>query len=145
MTELSQIEHLEGRVLGHGEEETTGRTYMLVEGTDHNVHFIYHTPEIASARAKGQLKPDSFLRVATEIGNGKRGVKIEDLGDSKRLLTNKEYFRKKARALISRGIFPVEGSLGGWLGRYEATLARVAQQIDQKSPEVESSKNKRGR
>jgi len=36
-------------VVGHGEEENAGRPYMLVEGTDHHVHFIYHTSEIVDA------------------------------------------------------------------------------------------------
>src|SRR5436305_2607269 len=41
------IKTLDGRVLGHGEDENGrnfGRHYMLLEGTDAKIHLIYHTP-----------------------------------------------------------------------------------------------------
>ncbi|HLN00193.1 MAG TPA: DUF3363 domain-containing protein [Bryobacteraceae bacterium] len=44
---------LEGRVLVNGEDEGTGRTFMMIEGTDAKVHCIYHTPEMAEARSRG--------------------------------------------------------------------------------------------
>lgn len=131
VTNASEIEHLEGRILGHREEENTGRVYMLLEATDHHVHFIYHTPEIACARAEGKLKPESFLRLEGSINN--RLLKVQDFGDSKRLLRNKEYLRQKARALVSQGIVPVESGVGGWLGRYEAALKDAAAAIQSKS------------
>jgi hypothetical protein len=31
VTDLGNVQQLEGRVLGHGEEESTGRTYMILE------------------------------------------------------------------------------------------------------------------
>ncbi len=34
LTDITKVEQLEGRILGHGEEESTDRTYMLLEGTD---------------------------------------------------------------------------------------------------------------
>src|SRR5207237_9965285 len=49
VTEPRNIKHLEGRVLGHGEDETGknfGRHYMLLEGTDAMIHLIYYTPEL---------------------------------------------------------------------------------------------------
>jgi len=136
VTDITKVEQLEGRVLGHGEEENTGRTYMLLEGTDRNLHFIYHTPEFERARQKGQLKPDSFLRVTTRLVDTKPRITIQDLGDAKRLLANREYFRGKARALISRGILPTEAGIGGWLGRYEVMLAHALGEIENKSREL---------
>jgi hypothetical protein len=32
VTSSAALRELEGRVLGHGQEETTGRTYVLIEG-----------------------------------------------------------------------------------------------------------------
>ena len=57
VTDLGKIDHLRGRVLGHGEEESTGRTYMLLEGTDGRVYFIYHNDSIQEQRNSGALKP----------------------------------------------------------------------------------------
>src|SRR6185437_833877 len=45
-----QITSVEGRVLVHGQDEQTGRNYLMVEGTDAKIHFIQYTPEIAEAR-----------------------------------------------------------------------------------------------
>jgi Protein of unknown function (DUF3363)/MobA/VirD2-like, nuclease domain len=135
VTDISQVEHLEGRVLGHGEEENTGRAYMLMEGTDHHVHFIYHTPQIVAARQDGNLKPDSFLRISAPSTRTPSVPEIEDLGDATRLLANREYLRRKARDLVSRGIIPLEHGLGGWLGRYEAALVEAAATIRRKSSE----------
>src|SRR5439155_6637708 len=44
LTDAKQLnESLEGRVIGHVEDERTGRAYMILEGTDHNVHFVWQT------------------------------------------------------------------------------------------------------
>ena len=145
MTDLRSIEQLEGRVLGHGEEESTGRTYMLIEGTDRLIHFVYHTPEFERARQKGKWQSDSFLRVIIHSAGNKAVTSVEDLGDATRLLENKQYFRKKARALIRHGILPVEAGIGGWLGRYEAELARALRETDLKSLEVNDRKPPRMR
>jgi hypothetical protein len=34
VTDFRRVDHVTGRVLGHGEEDSTGRTYMLLEGDD---------------------------------------------------------------------------------------------------------------
>ncbi len=137
LTDVSKIEHLEGRVLGHGEEESTSRTYMLLEGTDHNVHFIYHSPEMERARRNGELSPDSFVHMSRSAAHEEKSrILIQDCGDSKRLLNNKEYFRKKAQALMSCGILPVETGLGGWLGKYEAALSKAVRTIQDKEREL---------
>ena len=63
VTDCRSIHLLEGRVITHGEEENSGRVYMLLEGTDARVHFIYHSREIASAWQRGRLRPNSFVRL----------------------------------------------------------------------------------
>ena len=54
---------VQGRVLVHGEEEQSlaGRHYMLLEGTDAQVHMIFYTPEMEQARGSGELKPNNFV------------------------------------------------------------------------------------
>lgn len=61
VTDIRKVEHLRGRVLGHGEEESTGRTYMLLEGDDKRVHFIYHNRSLQEHRHAGTLKPNSVV------------------------------------------------------------------------------------
>ena len=73
VTDIRKVEQLHGRVLGHGEEEVTGRTYMLLEGDDGKVHFIYHTGAMLQARHAGRLAPDSNVTVS------KRGVHFASL------------------------------------------------------------------
>ncbi len=65
VTDIRRIEQLRGRVLGHGEEESTGRTYMLLEGEDRKVHFIYHNGAMLKARGAGQLPPNSSVIVTS--------------------------------------------------------------------------------
>jgi hypothetical protein len=69
VTDLRNIDQLRGRVLGHGEEESTGRTYMLLESDDQKVHFIYHNRAIEKARHEGQLSPDTSVILSR---NGER-------------------------------------------------------------------------
>src|SRR5437762_8990456 len=53
MTDFRELTHLEGRVLAHGQEEFSDRMYLIIEGVDGNVHFLYQTDEIQKARAEG--------------------------------------------------------------------------------------------
>lgn len=111
---------LDGRVLTHGEDDS-GRQYMLLEGTDARVHFIYHTPEVSNAWGKGKLRPNAFVRFRRFSGAaGRPVVEISDLGDAERLLRNKGHFQS-----IVNGMNQDIGSLSeqlwsGWLGRYHA-------------------------
>lgn len=66
VTHARSIKTLNGRVLGHGEDETGknfGRRYMLLEGTDARIHLIYYTPELEEARSRGDLGTNSFIQL----------------------------------------------------------------------------------
>jgi hypothetical protein len=124
VTEQRSIKHLEGRVLGHGEDEggkNFGRHYMLLEGTDAKIHLIYYTPELEEGRSRGQLGVNSFVRLQKCFENGRPLLRAENLGDSEDLLNKPAYFHQKAQ-------FPHEEvstnqTWGGWLGRYRDRLA----------------------
>jgi hypothetical protein len=135
VTDVSKIDQLEGRVLGHSEDEANGKAYMLLEGTDHNVHFVYHSPEIDRCRHSGELQPNSFIRI---IRREDRNLVIQDFGDADRLLGNKEYFQRKAQSLIRRGILPSESSLDGWLGKYESAIRHAITDVTNGSLGVDS-------
>ena len=131
LTDAKQLtEPLEGRVLGHVEDERTGRAYMILEGTDQKVHFIWHTTEIESARRQRKLGPNAFIRMRPHSANGKTFLILSDLGPSAELLNNTEHMRNSAQALVKRGIVPVENGWAGWLGKYEARLVHSFEELN---------------
>jgi hypothetical protein len=120
---------IEGRVLMHGEDETSGRTFLMLEGIDARVHFVFHNAEIERVRAAGGLKANSFARLRQEVIDGKPRMTVEDSGDAEVLLRDKHRLRFIAESLLKRGMLPVEDGWGGWLGRYQAALNEAAQQL----------------
>jgi type IV secretory pathway VirD2 relaxase len=126
VTRPEEISDLEGRVLGHGEEESTARNYLLLEGTDARVHFIYYNADIDAARHRGELRPGAFARLRKWTRKGNLNLDVQDLGKADDLLSNRLHFSRKAQSLIRRGIVPAEAEWGGWLGQYNATLKDAA-------------------
>jgi type IV secretory pathway VirD2 relaxase len=120
-TNTRDITELEGRVLGHGEDESTGRAYLLLEGTDAKVHFIYQNGAIGEARRAGKLRAGSFVSFQKQLTK----LEILDYGDGERLLSNSEYLRNSAQRLAKKGMIPESGGWGGWLGKYEAALSET--------------------
>ena len=123
---------LEGRVLVHGEGElgsSAGRHYVLIEGTDASVHLVYYSPALEEARSRGQLRPNSFVRLRKQLENGRAVLEVDDLGDAEKILRNGRYLEATVRPLVKQGIIPAEGGWSGWLGRYQAALARAAASI----------------
>src|SRR5439155_22540634 len=86
LTDLNNIRELEGRILGHGEEEFTGRTYTILEGTDHYIHFIYRSPDLEIARRQGSLATNSFVRLTTQLLNQRFRTKVQYFGNADELL-----------------------------------------------------------
>ncbi|MBV8905417.1 MAG: DUF3363 domain-containing protein [Acidobacteriia bacterium] len=123
--ELTRADSVEGRILVHGEDEQSGRRYLMLEGTDARVHFIEYTSEMEAARARGELKPNAFARFRRTSADGDPALEIEDLGDADALVNIHGRLEATARALIKRGILPAEDGWGGWLGRYQSALRRA--------------------
>jgi type IV secretory pathway VirD2 relaxase len=133
VTNLRNMPLLEGRVLTHGEEDS-GRQYMLLEGTDAQVHFIYHTPEIAAARSQGRLRANSFVRFQRMFGDdGRPIVETADMGDADQLLKNRTHFRERAPA-ATQGPLVIGGPWSGWLGRYSAAIATGINRTEPRGP-----------
>lgn len=127
--DLHKLKTVEGRVVGHGEEEigkAAGRHYLLLEGTDAIVHLIYYTPEMEEARSRGKLRANSFVRLQKLFENGRPALDVEEFGDAERLLQNKRHFADLAKSPISQRVLPPGGMWGGWLGRYHSALSNVA-------------------
>jgi hypothetical protein len=121
---------VEGRVLVHGQEEQTGRSYLMLEGTDAKVYLINYTPEIEAARGRGELRTNSFVRLSRPSGR-RTVIDINDMGDAEGLLSNSGYLHTAARRLLTRGMMPIEDGWAGWLGRYQAALRKAAGEIEE--------------
>jgi len=112
LTDAKQLtEPLEGRVLGHVEDERTGRAYMILEGTDRRSTSFGTQRKSKSARRQRKLGPNAFIRMRPHSAKGKTFLILSDLGPSAELLNNTEHMRNSAQALMKRGIVPVEN---GW-------------------------------
>jgi type IV secretory pathway VirD2 relaxase len=112
---------VEGRVLVHGQDENSGRNYLMLEGTDAKVYFVHYAREMEEARSRGELRTNSFVRLK-KLAATRPMMDVIDLGDSDRLLTNPLRLGEAARECIKRGVAPTEEGWGGWLGRYQAAL-----------------------
>jgi hypothetical protein len=124
MFDLRNCTTLEGRVLVHGEDEGTGRSFMMLEGTDAKVYCIYHTPQMAEARGRGGLRANRFVRLRKLFENGWPLVEIDELGHCEKVL-NDERLLEEARLRLQE-LAPVEDGWGGWLGRYHGAVRRAA-------------------
>jgi hypothetical protein len=138
---------LEGRILVHGEEDIgrqAGRSYLMLEGTDGQVHYVYYTPELEGARSQGGLRTNAFVRLRKLFSDGHPVLKIDELGDSESILRNKGYLRETAQRLIGRGIVLQEDGWNGWLGRYQKALCEDATTYEPHRAVTETERN-RGR
>jgi hypothetical protein len=136
---------LEGRVLVHGQDEQSGRNYLMLEGTDAKVYFVHYAPEMEKARSRGELQVNSFVRLRNLSTNGAVILDVEDLGNAESLLSNRSYFTNTASKLLNLGIAPTEDGWGGWLGRYQAALAKTATQITERAQEMPARNHERKR
>jgi hypothetical protein len=116
---------VEGRVLVHGEEEHSGKNYLLLESTAAKVYYMPYTREMEEIRSLGGLKTNSFVRLRKLSADGRLRIEIEDLGHAEAVLSNRSLLREKVEALRQQGVRPTEEGWGGWLGRYEKALCEV--------------------
>jgi hypothetical protein len=123
---------LEGRILAHGEDEGTGRSFMMLEGTDAKVHCIYHTAQMAEARGRGGLRANRFVRLRKLFEGGRPILEIDELGRSEKILNDRLHHEEMAQRLMQSGMSPVEDGWNGWLGRYQAALRRTALGVDER-------------
>ncbi len=128
--DVAKMTTIEGRVLVHGQDEQSGRNYLMLEGTDAKVYLINYTPEMEMARSRGELRTNSFARLR-KLSVGRAPIDVEDLGDAEELLSNTRYLGTAARQLLMRGIMPAEDGWGGWLGRYQAALRKTTSEIEE--------------
>src|SRR5579884_1672423 len=131
--DLRQMTSVEGRVLMHGEDEQSGRHYLMLEGVDARVHYIEYTREMEDTLARGELRTNSFVRLRRILGDEQSTLEIEGFGDSEALLKNRRYFQRQAQQLLKQGILPNEDGWGGWLGQYQRAVKQAAIELEDPS------------
>ena len=148
VTPLGSVGDLEGRVVGHGQDDSTGRAYVLIEGTDAKVHFMYQETSIETARHRGLMRINSFVRLHKSRDGRRAKLIVEDLGDAEKLLQSQRHMRDLAQRLIGCGGLADElPAWGGWLGRYQAALQsqlRALEATAAQSPNRERPTVRRG-
>jgi hypothetical protein len=147
MFDLRRCTTLEGRILAHGEDEGTGRSFMMLEGTDAKVYCIYHTSQMAEDRACGGLRANRFVRLSKLFENGRPRLQIDELGHCEGVLNDQRYLEETKRRGIQNGTTQIDGGWGGWLGRYQEALRKAAdltRQLDRLGQTLELHR-KRGR
>lgn len=112
---------VQGRVLVHGEDEASGKHYMMLEGIDAKIHYVLYTQELEQARSRGQLRRGTFVLLQKRFEGGQPVLKIDDLGDAEALLTNPKHFDNTAKRLRLATLIEDE-EWEGWLGRYRSAL-----------------------
>jgi len=140
----ASMKAVEGRVLVHGQDENSGRNYLMLESTDAKVYFVHYTLEMEEARSRGELRTNSFVRLR-KLAAARPLMDVVDLGDADRLLTNPLHLGDIARECIKRGDIPTEEGWGGWLGRYQAALAGKVREIVERREREAIRARQRGR
>jgi type IV secretory pathway VirD2 relaxase len=146
--DFRELTTVEGRILVHGEEESSGRHYLILEGTDAQIRYIYYTPEMEAARNRGGLRANSFIRLNKLFMEDRPVLGIDELGDAESILHNKGHLREAAQQLIRLDIVPQDDGWNGWIGRYQKALSETATALDRQraTKKVERYKNQdRGR
>ena len=141
--DFRQLTTLEGRILVHGEEESSGRSYLMLEGTDARVHYLYYTPEMEAARHRGGLQANAFVRLRKLFNEGRPVLEIDELGDAESILRNKLHLRETAQRLVRRGIIPKDDAWDGWLGRYQKALEETATTLERQRVTKEAERKKK--
>jgi hypothetical protein len=116
--DFRQTPLVEGRVLVHGEDEMSGRRYLMLEGIDARVHFIEYTPEMEEALGRGELRRNAFMRLRRIFIDEEPALEVEDLGNSEALLKERKHFKAKAQEASETG----RGADGAGLGRLAGAI-----------------------
>jgi len=143
--DVRDLTSIDGRILVHGEEEeASGRSYLMLEGTDGQVYHIYRAPEMEEMRSQRALQTNSFIRLRKLSTVRGPVVEIKDMGDSETILTDKAHLRETAREMIGRGVYPQDGGWNGWLGRYQKALVDAAFALEQEKAKERERRRSRG-
>jgi hypothetical protein len=115
----------------------------MLESTDGHVYHIYRTSEMEELRSRRGLQTNSFIQLRKLSTVRGPVVEIKDMGDSEAILSNEAHFRKAAREMIRRGVYPQDGGWNGWLGRYQKALVGAAFALEQEKAKERARRRSR--
>lgn len=136
MTDLRKTRRVAGRVLGTGLDENKGVPFILIEGVDAKLHYIYQDQAMEAARRDGKMKAGAFVEIERKFVAGQQGAdryqtSIIDKGPAEDLLTNEKHISSEAfRATVKQPVLPKASGYGGWLGRHQAAVAKKAMDME---------------
>jgi type IV secretory pathway VirD2 relaxase len=142
--DVRDLTSIEGRILVHGEEEASRRSFLMLEATDGQVYHIYRTPEMEELRSQRGLQTNSFVRLRKFSTARGPVVEIKDMGDSEAILRNTSHLRETAREMIRKSVYPRDGGWNGWLGRYQKALVDTAFELEQEKAKERERRRSRG-
>ena len=122
-----KIDSVEGRVLVHGQDEQSGKSYLMLEATNAIVYYVPYTLDIEEVRSQGGLRANSFIRLRASSIDGRLGVEVKDFGNADAILANRQHLREKVEHLASLGVTPQEDGWSGWLGKYQSAVCAEAE------------------
>jgi len=131
---------VEGQVLVHGQDEQSGKSYLMLESITAKVYYIPYTREMEEARSLGGLNTNSYLRLRRLFDSGIPGTLIEELGTADSVLKNRALLREKIRHLRLSGTVPSGDSWGGWLGKFQNAIRSEFEIQEQKEAERRNSR-----
>jgi hypothetical protein len=120
---------LQGRVLGHGEEDVKGKHFMLIEGTDGKLHYLTHCRETEQLREQHELRANEFITFTRQHGT----LHIKQLGHAEAILSSSAFLKTQPVPPASQELRP------GWLGKYDAAMVLYRYDKEKQMPSEEET------
>lgn len=137
-TDLKQARRVAGRLIATGMDEARDQPYMLIEGIDGKVHYLYQSRQAQQARGEG-LKVGHFVVITADTftdqkdGKEKLAIRFKSLGAADALLKDARHLAGEAmRTVSSTGRLPEVFGYGGWLGQYQQAVRNAGQELLQR-------------
>jgi type IV secretory pathway VirD2 relaxase len=111
----NDIDILQGRVLGHNEDENSGKRYMIIESVDGKVVMLPHRSDTEALRAKKGLKNNELITIKRHHGR----IIVQEHGNADESINNDAISRS-----LRSGHSPAE-QRPGWLGRLDKAIAKA--------------------
>jgi len=111
----NDIDYFQGRVLGHNEDDNTGKRYMTLESVEGMVIMLPHRSDIEDMRAKKGLKNNELITINRSHGR----VVIKEHGNADESINNDAISRS-----LRSGHRPEE-KRPGWLGRVDEAIVQA--------------------
>ena len=120
---------LQGRVLGHGEEDAKGKHFMLIEGTDGKLHYLTHCRETEQLREQHELRANEFIIFTRRNG----ALHIKQQGHAEAILSSSAFLKTQPVPPASQELRP------GWLGKYDAAIVLYRYDKEKEMPSEEET------